>query len=123
MKRLIIALFLLLPISSASAQIAIGGKRLTCSRSHIPQAQKWIEPQSSRSDKFKHCAVSCYLRLRCSSREVLLVGALKEFYDAMGYGNPEFADFLADYRGMRLAQDGRARQDNDCVRLCSQQYP
>jgi hypothetical protein len=54
---------------------------------------------------------------------VLVVGVLKEFYDAMGYGNAEFADLIADLKGIRLVKKQQAKHDTDCVQLCDRMYP
>ncbi len=129
MKNTILALLILIPALFASPVLAQGqssrldAKRLRCTVSHLDQAKKWSETQVNRYDKFKHCAVSCYLSLRCPRREVLAVGVMKEFYDAMGYGNAELADLIADLKGIKIVKKKQAKHDGDCVQLCDQMYP
>jgi hypothetical protein len=130
MKKTILALMILLPITFSAAALAntrapthLDTKKLRCTVSHLDQAKKWSETQANRYDKFKHCAVSCYLSLRCPRREVLAVGVMKEFYDAMGYGNAEIADLIADLKGIKIVKKKQAKHDSDCVQLCDQMYP
>jgi len=129
MKNTILALLILIPALLTSPVLAQGqssrldAKNLRCTVSHLDQAKKWSETQVNHYDKFKHCAVSCYLSLRCPRREVLAVGVMKEFYDAMGYGNAEIADLIADLKGIRLVKKNQAKHDSDCVQLCDQMYP
>lgn len=129
MKKSILVLLMLLPTLFSSPALAVSSsstvdaKKLRCTVSHLDQAKKWSETQANRFDKFKHCAVSCYLSLRCPRREVLAVGVLKEFYDAMGYGNAELADLIADLKGIKIVKKKQAKHDSDCVQLCDQMYP
>jgi hypothetical protein len=97
-------------------------KNLLCSYRNIPQAQVWVDEQRNTYDKFKHCAVSCYLTLRCSAIQVRAVGVLKEFRDLLGYGNAEIADIEADFYGVKLAKKKIARHDEDCSRICDERF-
>ena len=129
MKNTILALMILIPTAFSASALAqtdsahLDAKRLRCTVSHLDQAKKWAESQVNHYDKFKHCSVSCYLSLRCPRREVLAVGVMKEFYDAMGYGNAEIADLIADLKGIRIVKKNQAKHDSDCVQLCDQMYP
>jgi len=95
---------------------------LFCTMDHLSESVRWVENQGVDFDKFKHCAVSCYLTLRCSSVEVLAVGALKEFKDLFDEGNAEVADLQADRFGIALVTNGKADHDRDCARRCEQRY-
>ena len=99
-------------------------KMIRCSLKNIPSAQSWVNEQYYNTyDKFKHCAVSCYLDLRCPRAQVGLVGILKEVRDAMGYGNAEWADIKADFYGLKLVRKKLAISDDDCARKCDEKYP
>ena len=99
-------------------------KIVKCSLKHIPHAKTWINQQYYNTfDKFKHCAISCYLDLRCPRAQVGLIGILKEIRDAMGYGNAEWADIRADFYGLKLVRKKMAFNDEDCARKCDEKYP
>jgi len=97
-------------------------RNLLCTYKNIPAAQLWIDKQSNPYDKSKHCAVSCYLTLRCRPDQVRAVGLLKEFRDLFGYGNAEVADIKANFYGVNLAQKKIATRDEDCSRICSENF-
>jgi len=96
---------------------------LVCTWDYIDQAKHWVENQQNHYDKFKHCSVSCFLTLRCSSAEVMLVGAAKEFADLFDDGNSELNDLYADRAGIKLVTQGKAHYDADCARQCNSLYP
>jgi hypothetical protein len=102
---------------------ATSAENFVCSLDNLAEAKRWIESQQNHYDKFKHCAVSCYLSLRCRPAEVMLVGLAKEFQDLFGKGNAEIADLRADRAGIRLVTSGRAQDDAGCVQQCNQIYP
>ena len=74
------------------------------------------------SDKTKHCALSCYLALRCGALESFNVGLVKEILDLLGAGNPEVADLRANQQGITMALSGRARSKAQCRRECKTIY-
>ena len=74
-------------------------------------------------DKFKHCAVSCLLTLRCSALDVLELGIIKELADVVGPGNAEMNDLRADYYGVSLATSLKAKNDKSCMAQCHVKYP
>lgn len=74
-------------------------------------------------DKYKHCAVSCMLALRCSPSDVLEIGILKELADVVGPGNAEMADLRADYKGVDIAVKKEATTDKKCMDACHSYYP
>ncbi len=63
-------------------------------------------------DKFKHCAVSCMLTLRCPASDVLEIGILKELADVFGPGNAEMDDLEADFKGVELVLQKKATSDD-----------
>ncbi len=74
------------------------------------------------SDKTKHCALSCYLALRCGSLESFHVGVIKEIFDLLGAGNAEIADLRANQQGITLARARRARNQSQCLSECKTIY-
>ena len=108
------------PVSVAESAEAAG---LFCTMDHLSEGIRWAENQNVDFDKFKHCAVSCYLTLRCSAVEVLAVGALKEFKDLFDDGNAEVADLQADRFGIALVTNGKADHDRECSLRCERRYP
>ena len=112
--------FIFMFMSSAHANSP--RKTLLCSYRNIPHAQVWVDEQRNTYDKFKHCAVSCYLALRCPAGQVRAVGVLKEFRDLLGYGNAEIADIKADFYGVKLAKKKIAQHDEDCSRICDERF-
>ena len=71
-----------------------------------------------KNDKYKHCAMSCSLALRCNPKEVYRFGILKEIADLLGMGAPEQADIEANKIGIRFVTGGLARDDHDCLFRC-----
>ena len=74
-------------------------------------------------DKFKHCAVSCMLALRCPASDVLEIGILKELADVFGPGNAELDDLEADYKGVEIVMRLKAKTDDQCKTQCDKIYP
>jgi hypothetical protein len=74
-------------------------------------------------DKFKHCAVSCMLALRCPASDVLEIGILKELADVFGPGNAEMDDLEADFKGVELVLQKKAINDDQCSSKCDKIYP
>lgn len=118
MKTIILLALMITPVAHAHTSEV----NFICTYRNLKPAQKWIDEQNNSFDKFKHCAVSCYLALRCSAAEVKTVGVLKEFRDLLGYGNPEMADIKADFFGVNLAEKKVARHDEDCSRICDENF-
>ena len=79
---------------------------------------------SKESDKYMHCAISCVITNYCGPVEATAVGALKEIYDAMGFGDPEVADFEADLKGVKAGMRiGPFGDREECYRACSKLFP
>jgi hypothetical protein len=74
------------------------------------------------SDKTKHCALSCYLALRCGSLESFHVGVIKEIMDLFGAGQAEWADLRANQQGITLARARRAKNQTQCLNECKLIY-
>lgn len=73
------------------------------------------------NDKQMHCSMSCLIARRCKKGEVLAIGLIKEFVDAMGAGTPDPNDIRANVRGIQLA--GRISSDRQCYSKCILIYP
>lgn len=115
MKILILCFIFLVPYKSFANNLII------CSLRHADPIIK-IAKKHSNFDKNRHCSVSCMLSLKCHPKEVLVVGYLKEFKDALGYGNPERADIRANKYGIQLVKDKRAIDNKECLEQCDLKY-
>lgn len=116
MKKLILVL-LLLNLTNVYAE----EKALACSMVWYSKVKKKVEARGSY-DKFKHCAVSCLLALRCNPKEVLNVGILKEGLDLLGYGNAEMKDLEADIKGINFVTGKTAKTDEQCLKQCENHF-
>jgi hypothetical protein len=94
---------------------------IICPALYYSSVKKVVEANGSH-DKFKHCAVSCLLTLRCPAADVLELGIIKELADVVGPGNAEMADLQADYHGVKLGSIFRA-SDKSCLTQCHLAYP
>lgn len=116
-----IKLFALLIIFTATnvyAEQAV----IVCPTFYYSSVKKTVEANGAH-DKFKHCAVSCLLALRCPAVDVLELGILKELLDVVGPGNAEMNDLRADYHGVGLVTSLKAKTDKACISYCHKQYP
>lgn len=102
---------------SVSAEVA-----MVCSTFHYSKVKKIVEAKGSH-DKYKHCAVSCLLALRCNPADVRQLGLFKEGIDLLGPGNAEMADLKADFKGVDFAVKKKARTDDECIQKCHEAYP
>ncbi len=116
MKTFIFGLSVLFVVSSAFAD-----PQILCSLRHADAVIK-VASKHSNHDKNRHCTVSCMLSLRCNTKEVLIVGYLKEFKDALGYGNADREDIVADKYGIELVTTRRAMNDQECLDQCDLRY-
>lgn len=115
---MIFILALLLQFSSPShAQ----EEKLLCSALFGRSFYQELKPQPL-VDKTKHCALSCYLALRCGGVESFQVGLIKEVLDLMGMGQADWADIRANQQGITMAVSGRARSKLQCLRECRAIY-
>jgi hypothetical protein len=77
-----------------------------------------------KSDKYKHCSLSCVMTLYCGPMGALEVGALKELYDALGFGTPDIEDLRADVQGIKAGLTlGLFQERNRCYQACSTLFP
>ena len=113
---IILALLLQLSTSSHAAE-----EKFICSALVGRSFYQELKPLPV-SDKTKHCALSCFLSLRCGPFESLNVGLLKELLDILGPGQAEMADLQANQQGITLALAGRARSKSQCLRECKTIY-
>ena len=88
-----------------------------CSLLHSKKVLK-IAREHSSYDKNLHCTVSCMLALKCSDKEVLAIGVLKEIKDFFGTGTPSAEDLKADAFGVGLAATWAARSNQQCLSQC-----
>ena len=93
-----------------------------CSLLYVKAVKKKAESHGDL-DKYKHCAVSCMLALRCPAYDVLEIGILKELADIVGPGNAELNDFKANYEGVNLVTSKKSRTDESCIKECKKIYP
>jgi hypothetical protein len=119
MKILLLILSLLL---STVVQANESAELIVCPLLYYSAVKKMVEENGS-FDKYKHCAVSCALTLRCPATDVLELGVLKELIDVVGPGNAEINDLKADYEGVALASTFKAKTDRECMNKCHQIYP
>lgn len=73
-------------------------------------------------DKFKHCALSCQLALKCSTIDTMNLGVLKEVWDLFSPGNAEWRDLEANAIGIRFAKTRQAVSDKECNNSCKNIY-
>ncbi len=84
-----------------------------------------VETDTAKPDKYKHCALSCVMTLYCGPGDSMSVGILKEVYDALGFGTPDWKDIEADKAGIRIGMKQIANVDfsrSSCYRSCSSLY-
>ncbi len=77
----------------------------------------------AKNDKYKHCAVSCMLSLRCGPSDAFSLGLMKEVTDLFTDGTAEWADIEANSTGINIAVRRRARTDQECRSSCDDYYP
>ncbi len=90
---------------------------LICSTLNYSKVKAKVEAEGSY-DKFKHCAVSCLLALRCPATEVLELGVIKEIADIFTPGDADLDDLQADYDGVKLVTSKKAKTDKACFDGC-----
>lgn len=117
MKYFVILAFLvaLIPVKSTYAK-----EMFICPLYHANTLKKKLPVKSS--DKFKHCALSCQLALRCSAIDTMELGILKEIWDLVSPGNAEWADLEADALGIKFTINKEATTDKECFNKCGDTY-
>jgi hypothetical protein len=77
-----------------------------------------------KPDKYKHCSLSCVMTLYCGPIGSFEIGALKELYDALGFGNPDREDLKADIKGIKAGlKIGLFGERSRCYQACSALFP
>jgi hypothetical protein len=85
-----------------------------------------VEADTAKPDKYKHCSLSCVMTLYCGPAESMEVGVLKEIYDALGFGTPDWKDIEADRAGIKIGVKQLSKADfsrTSCYRSCATLYP
>ncbi len=78
----------------------------------------------TKPDKYSHCSISCVMTIYCGPSDSLEVGALKEIYDAMGFGDPDIKDLEADYAGVKAGlKIGFGGRRSSCYKACGSLFP
>ena len=125
--NLIFVLCMILFSSSFSASAAPASRQtqesLFCGTAvgyrFLPEVQVPGKP-----DKFMHCSISCVITQYCGPAEGALIGALKEVYDALGFGDPDLQDMKADLVGVKLGlKIGPFQPRSECYKACSELFP
>ncbi len=84
-----------------------------------------VEADTTKPDKYKHCALSCVMTLYCGPTDSMSVGIMKEIYDALGFGTPDWKDIEADKVGIKIGMKQISNADfsrDSCYRSCSTVY-
>ena len=76
-----------------------------------------------RTDKFKHCTLSCIMAKNCGPGVSMLFGIGKEGWDAIGHGDPDWKDIQADWVGVKLGIRLPFHRDRECLIACSKPFP
>ncbi len=114
MKKFLIITLLLMTSAPAMAE-----DKLACSLYHAFLYKN--EVQKLENDKQMHCSMSCLIARKCKTLEVVAIGFIKEFVDALGYGTPDPADIKANLEGITLAKKGIS--ERGCYSSCKEIYP
>lgn len=114
-------IFLFLFAMVFSTSLLAKEQLILCPALYYSSVKKVVEASGSY-DKFKHCAVSCLLTIRCPAADVLELGIIKELADVVGPGNAEMEDLQADYKGVKLGSTFMA-SDKSCLTQCHIAYP
>lgn len=120
MMKLFTLFSLLFSVSSIAAEEQ--NQWIACPLYYLKEVKKTVESHGDY-DKYKHCAVSCMLTLRCSPADVMEIGLYKEIVDVFGPGNAEIADLRADSQGIRLALSRSINTDQQCIESCQKTFP
>jgi len=121
MKTLFFTTVLLLCSAStwSSSQLELHeNKSLVCPLYHAYKLKSKVEDLPN--DKLIHCSLSCMISLYCTKFDVFSIGVIKEVADALGMGDPDYKDILANIKGIELSSD--AQEDEECIPLCENFY-
>ncbi len=118
---LYILTLILLVMANVSMAQENAPEKVVCSAVVIALNYEKIQSLPTGNDKLIHCTVSCAAARYCPMTEVLALGFAKEIADALGLGEPEWADIVANMHGVLLAK--KAKSFEHCQKLCAVQYP
>lgn len=113
--KAILTLSLLFLVTTSS----LAEDKLACSLYHAFLFKN--EVQKLENDKQMHCSMSCLIARKCKTSEVVLIGFIKEFVDALGYGTPDPNDIAANLKGISVAKKGTS--ESGCYTTCRKIYP
>jgi len=119
MRNLCLLLVLFMPLNLIAEEKQ---KTAICSLWYASEVKDKVEKKGSY-DKFKHCAVSCLLTLRCPATDVMQIGIYKELADIVGPGNAEMKDLMSNFDGIDLVLRRKAKNDDECIKQCHVLYP
>jgi hypothetical protein len=120
-KQIFLAFVMALAFTSlGKAHASAKSATIFCPLYHAQKLKNKLPAKST--DKFKHCALSCQLALRCSALDTMNLGILKEVWDLFTPGNAEWKDIEADATGIRFAITKQAVSDKECNNSCSNIY-
>ena len=104
---------------SLSISQALADDKLTCSLFHAILYKDQV--RKLENDKQMHCSMSCLIARKCEKTEVVAIGFIKEFVDALGFGTPDSQDIRANLKGIKYAD--RALTERKCYSYCKITYP
>jgi len=117
------------PIQTVGPLVVLGGVLLAAVLCALPFNNYAMDHYSSRSDKWKHCWVSCKITTYCGTPLIgdvvaILIGAGKEALDYIcdvlgGPCGAEWEDFVADVDGIGCGM----RITESCVSCCNRVRP
>ncbi len=118
LKHVIFLVVLLFSNLSVAKKLETSREKFFCSTYY---AFIYLEEAKQLSnDKVMHCAMSCWLSLKCPKTEVSMFGWLKELYDYLGFGHPDEEDIQANKTGIEISNFVTNRQE--CTNECQNRY-
>jgi hypothetical protein len=96
--------------------------KMICAYKNAPVVRDIVN-KISNHDKFKHCAASCMLTLKCGIVQSISTGILKELWDVFTPGDASIEDLIADAFGVGLAKTRSATGLKECAWQCDNYYP
>ncbi len=116
MKYICCCLFVLILILIMASPLQ-AREKVVCSLIYGPGLIR--ELPKGLKDKTQHCTISCQLAHYCPALDVLAAGALKEFWDGLGFGTPDWDDLRANKEGVIYS---RSYEKDECLAVCANHY-
>ena len=108
--------FFIFPLISISTSVWASEDKMICASYY---ALKWSERvERLRSDKAKHCTLSCLVAKKCQNNNILVLGAVKDVLDLIGPGNSEWQDMKANIQGVVFS----TQPNLNCFQSCIKRY-